>query len=317
MDNRKNPVLTIFVIVAVPLLTSNRCDRSGDSLTNFNDTVDYNTTAITEKELCQAIQIDPTVESSSGKFCVKQNDTSISGATLSSVQKGLATEERKSNCISFLAPTCTKIQEHTSLPASVCIAQAVKETGWCRSKVLSKSNAFFGESCWSYGEVKVTKIVLSKNPLLEKTVKTKCGHKRPEGDYYKSFEKVEDSMYKYAHNILINPKTEQYYDSLRKTVKKSKDMGRVAPWSKVIKGLGAYAASGRSYYRSLAKIISQNKLDRFDHLSTCKGSRVGENADTEVKNCNNIDNTSKNLSIENLNATPKGAEVKNEKIKAK
>lgn len=221
---------------------------------------------------CEALMNDPTVEEGEdGRKCISYNEEFFKNSdskNFASMQSRMGTKDKIQNYIKYMAPMGVKIMEETGLPASVCIAQAILETGWGTSPVFAKTNNMFGHSCWAYdGSFKKTVYAGQPN---EMTLNVGCTKRRSvtERGFYLDFESPVDSLRAYADNLLYNPKTEKYYGSVRQEVFRAKLKGERPSYQKVVNGLGAYAA-GSQYRQKLAKLIADYDLNKYDELDTC------------------------------------------------
>jgi len=57
----------------------------------------------------------------------------------------MSTEQYKSACVDFLLAGAIKVNLETGVPASFLVAQAVQESGWCRSKLSGNGYNFNGQ----------------------------------------------------------------------------------------------------------------------------------------------------------------------------
>lgn len=221
---------------------------------------------------CEALMNDPSIEEGEdGRKCISYNEEFFKNSdskNFASMQSRMGSKEKTQNYIRYMAPMGVKIMEETGLPASVCIAQAILETGWGTSPVFAKTNNMFGHSCWALdGSFKKTVYAGQPN---EMTLNVGCTKRRSitERGFYLDFESPVDSLRAYADNLLYNPKTAKYYGSVREEVTRARMTGKRANREKVIQGLGSYAA-GSQYRQKLAKIIADYNLNKYDELDTC------------------------------------------------
>lgn len=221
---------------------------------------------------CEALMNDPLVEEGQdGKSCISFNEEfykSVDSKNFASMQSRLGTSDRISNYIKYMAPMGVQIMKETGLPASVCIAQSILETGWGKSPVFAQTNNMFGHSCWEREDS--FKKVIYRGQANEQEIDVGCTKRRSasERGYYLDFKSPVDSLRSYADNLLYNPKVEKYYSSVRAEVSRSQLKGKRANWKNVVQGLGSYAA-GSQYRQKLAKIITDYGLDKYDELDTC------------------------------------------------
>ena len=138
-----------------------------------------------------------------------------------------------------------------SIPTSLAIAQAAKESGWGTSRFALEGNAMFGQ--WTWGKDGIEPAEKDKNR----------DHK------ILKFPMLRSSVKSYLHNL----NTHRGYKEFRK--KRSELRGRNQNISglDLVRYLYNYAATGTDYVRVLEKIISQNDLTDFDNSVLMNSNR--------------------------------------------
>ena len=129
-----------------------------------------------------------------------------------------------------------------TVPVSLALAQAAKETGWGTSRFAQQGNALFGQWTWS-GE-----------GLKPKDADKNQGHK------VMKFNVLQASVRAYQRNI----NTHSSYIKFREERAKLRDLGLKLDSLRLVSHLDQYAETGSQYVEVLKKIIIQNKLKDFD-----------------------------------------------------
>ena len=129
-----------------------------------------------------------------------------------------------------------------TIPVSLAIAQAAKETGWGTSRFAQQGNALFGQWTWS-GE-----------GLKPKEAEKNEGHK------VMKFNILQASVRAYQRNI----NTHSSYQDFRLARAKLRDLGESLDSMILSSYLDKYAETGNQYVKVLQKIIVQNNLKDFD-----------------------------------------------------
>ena len=127
-------------------------------------------------------------------------------------------------------------QRIDSVPVSLVIVQAAKESGWGTSKFAREANNLFGEWCFEAG----CGIVPAKRPA----------NARHE---VRSFDSVSDSVTGYMHNI----NTGRAYDMLRELRAQSRLGGTTADGLKLADGLIFYSQRRQAYIDEVKTMIRQ------------------------------------------------------------
>jgi len=129
-----------------------------------------------------------------------------------------------------------------TVPVSLALAQAAKETGWGTSRFAQQGNALFGQWTWS-GE-----------GLKPKDAEKNEGHK------VMKFNVLQASVRAYQRNI----NTHSSYEDFRLARAKLRDLGEPLDSMILSEYLDKYAETGNEYVKVLQKIIQQNNLKDFD-----------------------------------------------------
>lgn len=127
-----------------------------------------------------------------------------------------------------------------TVPVSLALVQAAKESGWGRSRFARQGNALYGERCFQAG----------------------CGmvpRERAAGRGYEvqSFANVGDSVESYLKNL----NTHETYIALRKARHRLRELGQPVTGTKLARHLHSYSAGTDSYVQSLQALIRQNDLE--------------------------------------------------------
>ena len=130
-----------------------------------------------------------------------------------------------------------------TIPTSIAIAQAAKESGWGTSRFALEGNAMFGQ--WTWGK-----------DGIEPNQKTK-------GQSHKvlKFPILLSSVKAYQKNL----NTHKSYTQFRVNRGKLRDKDKNISGLDLVSYLESYAATGKDYVETLKKIIQQNSLTDFDN----------------------------------------------------
>ena len=129
-----------------------------------------------------------------------------------------------------------------TIPVSLAIAQAAKETGWGTSRFAQEGNALFGQWTWS-GE-----------GLKPKEAEENKGHK------VMKFNVLQASVRAYQRNL----NTHNSYKNFRLARAQLRDLDKPLDSIILSEFLNNYAQTGEKYVEVLQKIIRQNNLKDFD-----------------------------------------------------
>jgi len=129
-----------------------------------------------------------------------------------------------------------------TIPTSLAIAQAAKETGWGTSRFAQEGNALFGQWTWSGEGLRPKDAEVGKNHKVMK------------------FNILQASVRAYQRNL----NTHSTYKDFRKARAKLRDSNKPLDSMVLSKYLNKYAETGNQYVEVLQKIIKQNKLKDFD-----------------------------------------------------
>ncbi len=129
-----------------------------------------------------------------------------------------------------------------TLPMSLVLAQAAKESAWGRSRFARQGNNFFGEWCFTEG----------------------CGivpKKRPTGAYHevRKFSFPAQSVFSYFKNINTHPA----YEELRKLRSQLTEAGQPLTGLSLATALGNYSERRERYVREVRSIIVDNNLEEY------------------------------------------------------
>ncbi len=127
-----------------------------------------------------------------------------------------------------------------SIPASLALAQAAKESGWGTSRFSREANNYFGQWCYTTG-----------CGLVPKHRKQNAKH---EVTKYKS---VEESVFTYINNLNTNPA----YKNLREIREQLRKVGQTITGYHLAEGLKHYSEGGELYIKEVQALIQNNKFD--------------------------------------------------------
>jgi len=130
-----------------------------------------------------------------------------------------------------------------TIPTSLAIAQAAKESGWGTSRFALEGNAMFGQ--WTWG----------KDGIEPKEKKTNQDHK------ILKFPMLRSSVKAY----MINLNTHRGYKEFREARAELRRRNRNISGLELVNYLYNYAQTGSEYVKVLKKIIKQNELTDFDN----------------------------------------------------
>jgi len=138
-----------------------------------------------------------------------------------------------------------------TIPVSLVIAQAAKESGWGTSRFALEGNAMFGQWTWGKDGIEPSKKESNKDHKILK------------------FPMIRSSVKAYLNNL----NTHKGYRELREA------RGELRKNNKKISGLDLanylynYAATGKDYVKTLKQIINQNSLTDFDNSTLMTSER--------------------------------------------
>jgi uncharacterized FlgJ-related protein len=124
------------------------------------------------------------------------------------------------------------------IPPSIAIAQAAIESQWGRDEKTQSGNVFFGQKSWA---------------------KT-GGVEGPQGERYRAFNKPEDSIGEYMHNL----NTHDAYEDFRANRAQMRQKGKPITGLALVSGLKKYADTKGAYPIQLASIIKGRNLQQYD-----------------------------------------------------
>lgn len=164
----------------------------------------------------------------------------------------MASEAQKNEFLRMIAPIAmAQAKKHDNkIFASVCIAQAIHESGWGTSAKMVKANALFGikvgKSAYHFGtawkdkayKTGTTEFYDGKNPT--KIV-----------DFFRAYDNVSDA-------------TEDYFDMLCHCQRYRPALNQKSPQKCIEKIVAGGYATGPSYAEAIMNLIRGNDLTRFD-----------------------------------------------------
>lgn len=130
-----------------------------------------------------------------------------------------------------------------TLPVSLVLAQAAKESGWGTSRFATEGNNLFGQWCFQRG----------------------CGlvpSARPEGERYevRAFDSVAQAISAYFRNV----NTHEPYQALRNIRAELRYLSLPLESDTLAWGLESYSIRGEAYIRELSELIAYNDLKQHD-----------------------------------------------------
>ncbi len=137
-----------------------------------------------------------------------------------------------------------------TIPVSLAIAQAAKETGWGTSRFALEGNALFGQWTWSGEGIKPAD---ADNNATHKVMKFKI---------------LKSSIRAYQRNL----NTHSGYKEFRMARAELRDNGRNLNGIILATYLDKYAETGREYVKIIKQIIKQNNLTDFDDVKLLPSS---------------------------------------------
>jgi len=137
-----------------------------------------------------------------------------------------------------------------TIPVSLAIAQAAKETGWGTSRFALQGNALFGQWTWSGEGIKPAD---ADNDATHKVMKFKI---------------LKSSIRAYQRNL----NTHSGYKEFRMARAELRDHGRNLDGIILATYLNKYAETGKEYVKIIKQIIKQNNLTDFDDVKLLPSS---------------------------------------------
>ena len=137
-----------------------------------------------------------------------------------------------------------------TVPVSLAIAQAAKETGWGTSRFALEGNALFGQWTWSGEGIKPAE---ADNNATHKVMKFKI---------------LKSSVRAYQRNL----NTHSGYTEFRMARAELRDNGRNLDGLILATYLNKYAQTGTEYVKIIKQIIKQNNLTDFDDVKLLPSS---------------------------------------------
>ena len=137
-----------------------------------------------------------------------------------------------------------------TIPVSLVIAQAAKETGWGTSRFALEGNALFGQWTWSGEGIKPAD---ADNNATHKVMKFKI---------------LKSSIRAYQRNL----NTHSGYKEFRMARAELRDNGRNLDGLILATYLNKYAETGTEYVKIIKQIIKQNSLTDFDDVKLLPSS---------------------------------------------
>ncbi|MBU2886641.1 glucosaminidase domain-containing protein [Gilvimarinus agarilyticus] len=133
-----------------------------------------------------------------------------------------------------------------TLPASLVLAQAAKESGWGTSRFAREANNLFGQWCYQKG-----------CGLVPKRRSSGARHE------VQTFAAIEPAIDAYFHNL----NTHQAYAELRRERQRLRQAGETATGTQLAGYLKHYSSRGQVYIEELKALISYNKLAQYDLIA--------------------------------------------------
>jgi len=137
-----------------------------------------------------------------------------------------------------------------TIPVSLVIAQAAKETGWGTSRFALEGNALFGQWTWSGEGIRPAD---ADNDATHKVMKFKI---------------LKSSIRAYQRNL----NTHSGYKEFRMARAELRDNGRNLDGIILATYLDKYAETGKEYVKIIKQIIKQNSLTDFDDVKLLPSS---------------------------------------------
>ena len=137
-----------------------------------------------------------------------------------------------------------------TVPVSLAIAQAAKETGWGTSRFALEGNALFGQWTWSGEGIRPAE---ADNNATHKVMKFKI---------------LKSSVRAYQRNL----NTHSGYTEFRMARAELRDNGRNLDGLILATYLNKYAQTGTEYVKIIKQIIKQNNLTDFDDVKLLPSS---------------------------------------------
>lgn len=143
--------------------------------------------------------------------------------------------------ISYIAPTAQKVCRKYNLPCSVCIAQAILESGWGKHCIGNYN--YWGRKYggWGKSAVKVTREHINGKWI---TIQAK----------FQSYDSLEQAVKDWCHLIKETPRYKPVISTWH------------APWilSDFVKALGKVYATDPKYAEKVMSVIKKNNLMKYD-----------------------------------------------------
>ncbi len=129
------------------------------------------------------------------------------------------------------------------IPPSLALAQAAEESGWATSRFAREGNALFGQ--WTFG----------KKAMIPKEQRTELGNYG-----LARFDSPQESINAYMRNLNSN----RAYIKLRYKREELRESGAEITGLALSETLDKYSERGVEYVEGLKKLITHNRLERFD-----------------------------------------------------
>lgn len=169
-----------------------------------------------------------------------------------------ANAKQKSEFLRMIAPIAmSQAKKHDfKIFASVCIAQAIHESGWGTSAKMVKANALFGikvgNSAYHFG-----------------TAWKGAAYKTGTTEYYDGKNPTKIVDYFRAYNNLSDA-TEDYFDMLCHCQRYKPALNQATPQKCIEKIVAGGYATGPSYSQAIINIIKSNDLTKYDAKEAIK-----------------------------------------------
>ena len=166
-----------------------------------------------------------------------------------------ATEAQKNNFLKTIIPLAQRqASKHSGkIYASVCIAQAIHESGWGTSKKMMKANAVFGikvgKSSYKFGNAWKG---ASYNTITSEYYDGKTESRI--NDNFRAYDSLEDSV-------------EDYYDMLCTSSRYKPALNQPTPQRCIEAIIRAGYATGPTYVNAINKLLDEYDLVQYDNWS--------------------------------------------------
>ena len=162
----------------------------------------------------------------------------------------------KSNFLKMIVPIAQRqaTKHNNQIYASVCIAQAIQESGWGTSTKMVKANALFGikvgYSAWHFGTAwKGKAYKTGTTEYYDGKTATKIV------DWFRAYDSIEDA-------------TEDYFDMLCHCKRYKPALNQSSPQACIEAIVKGGYATGPQYAKHIMDLINENNLTQYDNGQT-------------------------------------------------